>query len=73
MIVIDARQLEPPEPFERVVAALMKLGRNEVVLVILEREPRPLYRFLAENDYRYESVWVDQPDPRWEVRIWEQA
>jgi len=71
MIVIDARHLEPPEPFEKVIQALSSLPPREEVMLILDREPRPLYRFLAQNDYRYEARWLDEPEPRWEIRIWE--
>jgi uncharacterized protein (DUF2249 family) len=71
MIVIDARRLEPPEPFERLLETLAVLQPQQQVLLILAREPRPLYRFLNQNDYRYEANWFDGPEPRWEVRIWE--
>jgi uncharacterized protein (DUF2249 family) len=72
MIVIDARRLEPPEPFERLLEVLAVLRPDQQVLLILDREPRPLYRFLMQNAYRYDAKWFDDPEPRWEVRIWEQ-
>jgi uncharacterized protein (DUF2249 family) len=71
MIVIDARRLDPPEPFERLLEALSVMQPQQQVLLILDREPRPLYRFLAQNDYRYETQWIEAPEPRWEIRIWE--
>jgi uncharacterized protein (DUF2249 family) len=71
MIVIDARRLDPPEPFERLLEALSVMQPQQQVLLILDREPRPLYRFLAQNDYRYEAQWLEAPEPRWEIRIWE--
>jgi uncharacterized protein (DUF2249 family) len=69
MIRIDARGLDPPEPFERVVEALAKLPSGEEVLLILDREPIPLYRFLVNNQYRYHADRFS--DGRVEVRIWE--
>jgi uncharacterized protein (DUF2249 family) len=69
MINIDARGMEPPEPFERVIDALAMLQSGEEVLLILDREPAPLYRFLAKNRYRYETKRFD--DRRFEIRIWE--
>jgi uncharacterized protein (DUF2249 family) len=69
MIVVDARGLEPPEPFERVVEALSRLGADEEVLLLLDREPRPLYRFLSANDYRWSVTVDDGPPPRVDVRI----
>lgn len=71
MKVIDARELEPPEPFERVVDALSTLGRDEQVLLILNREPILLYRFLEQNDYEYKST--AHPDGRVEILIWEKS
>jgi len=65
--VIDARGLQPPEPFERVVAALADLEDGESVLLILEREPLPLYRFLSANNYRWSTE--SHPDGRVEIRI----
>lgn len=70
MIVIDGRTLVPPEPFERVLDALATLETGDSVLLILDREPLPLYRFLGNNDYRYEAKGF--PDGRIEIRIWEE-
>ena len=69
MIRIDARGLDPPEPFERVIDALTKLEPGEEVLLILDCEPAPLYRFLVKNRYRYDTNRHD--DGRFEIRIWE--
>ena len=69
MITIDARGLDPPEPFERVIDALAKLQAGEEILFVLDREPVPLYRFLARNHYRYTAQHFD--DGRVEIRIWE--
>jgi uncharacterized protein (DUF2249 family) len=59
----------PPEPFERVVDALSTLEDDEAVLLILEREPLPLYKFLQNNRYHWKTQ--AQPDGRVEIRIWE--
>ena len=50
-VVIDARDLEPPEPFERVMEALCELSPASEILLILNREPFPLYRVLERNGY----------------------
>jgi uncharacterized protein (DUF2249 family) len=54
MIVIDARGLEPPRPFELVMDALCELQPGDSLRLILEREPHPLYRVLTRNGYRYQ-------------------
>jgi uncharacterized protein (DUF2249 family) len=69
--VIDARRMVPPEPFERVLDALSTLGEGEKVMLVLHREPLPLYRFLQDNDYRYQ-VTIGS-DGSHEVLIWESA
>ena len=69
MIKIDARGLDPPEPFERVIDALTRLESGEEIVLILDREPAPLYRFLAKNRYRYDAARSD--DGGFAIRIWE--
>ena len=71
MIVIDARELEPPEPFERVMEALTTLAKGDEILLILNREPHPLYRILVRNGYRHKAEMF--PDRRFETRISEQS
>ena len=70
-IVIDARDLEPPEPFERVMEALCDLQPGDDVVLILTREPFPLYRVLERNGYAWQATGFD--DGRFEIRIWEKA
>lgn len=66
--VLDCRGLEPPEPLERVLSAIARLGTDEQVLMLIDREPRPLYRILRENQYDYRTELNEQG---WfEVLIW---
>ena len=51
--VVDARGLEPPEPFERAMEGLMALGKDEEMLLILDRMPHPLLRILDRDGYRH--------------------
>ncbi|TFW01799.1 DUF2249 domain-containing protein [Oxalobacteraceae bacterium OM1] len=53
-ILLDVRGLEPPEPMERVLDALASLQTGERVRMLIDREPRPLYRILERGGYRYE-------------------
>lgn len=57
MVVIDARNMEPPEPFERVMSALDALGPGEVIKLMIYREPTPLYRVLRQNGYRHRTAF----------------
>ena len=51
MKIVDARGLQHPEPFERVVEALTELALGDQIKLIIHQEPRPLYRFLERNRY----------------------
>jgi uncharacterized protein (DUF2249 family) len=68
-VVIDARNLEPPEPFERVMEALAELEPGGEILLILYREPFPLYRVLERNGYAWRTAMF--PDGRFEIVIFE--
>ncbi|MFA7291224.1 MAG: DUF2249 domain-containing protein [Rhodocyclaceae bacterium] len=66
--VIDARGLEPPEPFVLTMDALDRLPKGEKLLLLLYREPYPLYKALANNGFRHE---VEQlVDGTVEILIW---
>lgn len=52
-ILVDARGLAAPEPLERVMDALDKLGPGQTIRLLLHREPFPLYDLLAERGYAH--------------------
>ncbi len=54
-IEIDARGMLPPEPFERVVEALEGFAPGDEIVLLLYREPYPLYDMLARNGYRHST------------------
>ena len=54
-IVIDGRDLLPPEPMELALAALDRLEAGQELLLLLHCEPHPLYSILKRNGYRYSS------------------
>lgn len=56
-IVVDARGLEPPEPFERGMEALADLASDQLLVLRLDRVPYPLLRILDRDGYRYD--WQD--------------
>lgn len=66
--VVDARYMEPPEPFERTMTALDSLPDGEKLLLLLFREPHPLYRVLRQNGYLYETELT--ADGTFEILIW---
>ena len=52
-ITLDVCGLEPPEPMERVLEALSHLGKNQRLRMVIDREPRPLYRILDNNGFAH--------------------
>ena len=68
---IDGRSMQPPEPFERTLAAIEQLPRGCQLVLLAPCEPRPLFRFLRSNGYDYSCAFV--PAGWFEVRIWHDA
>lgn len=67
-LVVDACWLQPPEPMEKVVAALECLKPGQRMRFLIHREPMPLYRMLQQNDYRWRTTQRD--DGIYEIEIW---
>ena len=53
--VVDARYMEPPEPFVQTMEMLDTLKAGEKMLLLLFREPHPLYKVLRQNGHAYET------------------
>jgi len=53
--VVDARFMEAPEPFVKTMEMLDTLKPGERMLLLLYREPHPLYKVLRQNGHAYES------------------
>ena len=66
--IIDARDLEPPEPFVQTMEALDLLVPGDTILLLLRREPFPLYRALALNGFEWKTTHAR--DGTVEVLIW---
>jgi uncharacterized protein (DUF2249 family) len=66
--VVDARYMEPPEPFVQTMEMLDTLKPGEKMLLLLFREPHPLYKVLRQNGYTYETELV--ADGTFEILIW---
>jgi uncharacterized protein (DUF2249 family) len=69
--VIDARNLEPPEPFVLTMEALDGIGADQKLLLLLSREPHPLYRALEINGFAWQTD--RKPDGLVEILIWRKS
>lgn len=65
--VVDARWRPPPEPMEMTLEAVDTLGPDEAVILLIHREPFPLYDILTRNGYAHEAE--AQPDGSFAIRI----
>ncbi|KRR27826.1 universal stress protein [Bradyrhizobium lablabi] len=52
-VQLDNRDLEPPEPMVRILAAAEKLGPGETLSALLRREPVFLFPQLEKRGYRW--------------------
>ena len=66
--VVDARYMEPPEPFVQTMEMLDPLQPGEKMLLLLFREPHPLYKVLRQNGHAYETELL--ADGTFEILIW---
>ncbi|MHB1233284.1 MAG: DUF2249 domain-containing protein [Burkholderiales bacterium] len=66
--LLDARDLEPPEPLEHTLAALDELQPEQRLRLLLLREPYPLYGILDNHGFHHETALL--PDGYYEILIW---
>lgn len=66
-VVVDARWLEPPEPMERVLAAIDDLRPGQGIRFLIHREPLPLYGALHRLGYHHKTHML--ADGSYEVQI----
>jgi uncharacterized protein (DUF2249 family) len=66
--VVDARNMEPPEPFVQTIEALDAIRPGQKVLLLVGREPFPLYRALELNGFEWQTEHA--PDGTVEVLMW---
>lgn len=66
-IVIDGRELQPPEPMERTLEALETLGAGDEILLLLYCQPHPLFNILRSNGYSWTDTLL--PEGTREIRI----
>jgi uncharacterized protein (DUF2249 family) len=67
-IILDVRDLEPPEPYERATEVLQRLQAGQYVRMISPRRPRLLYPWLAERGFSEDTR--QQKEGLYEIFIW---
>jgi len=49
---LDIRDMEPPEPLERVLATIADFHPGDTLKILSDFEPRPLYPILERDGFR---------------------
>jgi uncharacterized protein (DUF2249 family) len=65
--VVDGRQMQPPEPMQRILEALDGLAEGDDVLLLSYCQPHPLFSILKRNGYAWSEGVRD--DGTREIRI----
>jgi len=67
-ITVDARNMEPPEPLERVLEAIAGFTYGDRLRLLIDFEPVPLYRMLERNGFGH----LAEPGTvsNYEITIW---
>ncbi len=66
-VVIDGRDLQPPEPLELTLNALETLADGDELLLQVYCHPRPLFDILQRSGYVWQETIAD--DGTHEIRI----
>lgn len=66
--LLDVRDLEPPEPLERVLAEMETLQCDERIRMIHRREPHLLFPMLEREQFAYELTMT--PEHEFQILIW---
>jgi uncharacterized protein (DUF2249 family) len=66
-VVIDGREMQPPEPLERALAALDTLSPEGELVMLLYCQPHPLFNVLRKNGFTWQETVKD--DGTHEIRI----
>jgi len=67
---LDNRDLDPPEPMVRILAALERLAPGQTLFALLSREPVFLFRELTKRGHQWRGAFTSQKDSyRLTVRV----
>lgn len=66
-LIVDGRDMQPPEPLEKTLEALDRLQRGEELLLMVYCHPVPLFNILRNNGYTWQEEVSE--DGTHEIRI----
>lgn len=68
-IIVDCRELEPPEPLNLVVSKLPMLNETNSIKMVHRLKPQMLLNILNENNFKYEII---EDDTMVTIFIWKE-
>jgi uncharacterized protein (DUF2249 family) len=68
-IIVDCRELEPPEPLNLVVSKLPLLNETNSLKMLHRLKPQMLLNILNENNFKYE---IDESIEMFQILIWKE-
>jgi len=66
-LVVDGRDMQPPEPLEKTLEGLDQLTEGEELLLLIYCHPVPLFNILRNNGYAWQEAVRE--DGTHEIRI----
>jgi len=57
-ILLNTKELEPPEPIQLVMEKLPTLNSNNYIKMIHRMEPKMLYPYLIKNNFQYKIEFI---------------
>ena len=67
-LTLDIRDLEPPEPLDRVLTAIADFQHGDTLRILSDFEPTPLYRILERDGFRHHVE--SGADATFEITVW---
>jgi len=58
-IVVDTRELEAPEPIQKILETLEHLDKNTYIKMVHRMEPQMLYNYLDQNNLKHKTEFIE--------------
>jgi uncharacterized protein (DUF2249 family) len=71
VIVLDVGGMEPPEPLERVLETIDSFVPGDVLKLVIDCRPQPLYRILDRNGFAFREN--RGTESLYEISIWREG
>jgi len=70
-VVLDVRGMDPPEPLERVLETIDNFVPGDVLKLVIDCRPQPLYRILDRSGFAFREK--PGTESLYEISIWRES